>query len=164
VAGNHAADSKQGGRDARAATRIASVRARDNAWWWEAVDSGRLPLQRCMDCATLRHPPRPMCGSCQSLEWDSIDSTMAGEIVSFTVLHYPTFPGYPTPIMCAVIRLDEGVNFVANLVDCEPGEIAIGQRVQGRIETVDAGNTLPQFALLRGGDAVAGRGSHAQPE
>jgi uncharacterized OB-fold protein len=135
-------------REKKAPTRIASVRAQDNRWWWEAVDAGRLPIQRCADCQTLRHPPRPMCGQCQSLSWDSIDSGMAGEIVSFTALHYPQFPGYPSPVICAVIRLDEGVNFVANIVDSEPGEIAIGQRVQGRIEVIDENNTLPQFARV----------------
>lgn len=88
-----------------------------------------------------------MCGECQSLAWDSIDSALAGEIVSFTVLHYPRFPGYPSPVLCAVLRLDEGINFVANLVDCAPEDIAIGRRVQGRIERVDEKNTLPQFRL-----------------
>jgi uncharacterized OB-fold protein len=137
------------GRGRKPATRIASVRARDNGWWWEAVDDGRLPIQRCADCGTLRHPPRPMCGHCQSLAWDAIDSAMAGEILSFTAVHYPQFPGYPTPVVCAVIRLDEGVNFVANLVDCTVDEVAIGQRVQGSIEAIDEKNTLPQFRLVR---------------
>lgn len=143
------ADSQQpaGRQGDRAPTRIASVRAQDNGWWWEAVDAGRLPIQRCSDCGTLRHPPRPMCGHCQSLAWDSIDASLRGEIVSFTALHYPQFPGYPSPVICAVIRLDEGVNFVANLVDCAPEDVSIGQRVQGRIEAVDDRNTLPQFRL-----------------
>ena len=131
----------------RVPTRIASVRAKDNGWWWEAVDEGRLPIQRCVDCSSLRHPPRPMCGNCQSLNWDSIDSSMDGEIISYTALHYPQFPGYPSPVICAVIRLDEGVNFVANLVDCEPEDVAIGQRVKGRIDVIDEKNTLPQFTI-----------------
>jgi uncharacterized OB-fold protein len=151
--GAHSAGSDASGEERPAPTRIAAVRAQDNGWWWDAVDAGRLPIQRCSDCHTLRHPPRPMCGECQSLAWDSIDSAMAGEIVSFTVLHYPQFPGYPSPLICAVIRLDEGVNFVANIVDCEPREVAIGLRVQGRIARVDDKNTLPQFAIVGGPSA-----------
>jgi uncharacterized OB-fold protein len=148
-------------REKKAPTRIASVRARDNGWWWEAVDGGRLPIQRCSDCDTLRHPPRPMCGHCQSLAWDTVDSKMAGEIVSFTVLHYPSFPGYPSPVCCAVIRLDEGVNFVSNIVDCDPEDIAIGLRVQGRIEVIDEKNTLPQFALVDAAVKQPGSGEAA---
>jgi acyl dehydratase len=53
-------------------SRIASPRGHDNGWWWDACDNGQVLIQRCKNCQTLRHPPRPMCGECQSMEWDSI--------------------------------------------------------------------------------------------
>ncbi|MBP9712070.1 MAG: bifunctional MaoC family dehydratase/OB-fold nucleic acid binding domain-containing protein [Sterolibacterium sp.] len=130
-----------------APTRIASPRGHDNAWWWEAVDSGRLLIQRCKSCNTLRHPPRPMCGECQSTEWDSIESTLDGEIISYTQMHYPKFPGYPYPLICAVIKLNEGTNLVSNLVGCEPEAIKIGMKVKGKVEQVDEKTWLPQFYL-----------------
>jgi uncharacterized OB-fold protein len=125
--------------------RIASPRGHDNGWWWDACDEGRVLIQRCKDCQTLRHPPRPMCGECQSMEWDSIESSLAGEVLSFTELHHPRVPGYPYPLVCAVIRLAEGTNLVANVVGCEPDDISIGMRVQGVVEQVDEKTMLPQF-------------------
>ena len=130
-----------------APTRLASPRGHDNAWWWEAVDNGKLLIQRCKSCNTLRHPPRPMCGECQSTEWDSIESKLEGEIISFTQMHYPKFPGYPYPLICAVIKLSEGTNLVANLVGCEPEAIKIGMKVKGKVEKVDEKTWLPQFYL-----------------
>ena len=126
-------------------TRITSPRGHDNRWWWEACDEGRLLIQRCVNCQTLRHPPRPMCGACQSMAWDSIESSMEGEILSHTQLHHPKVPGYPQPLVCAVIRLREGTNFVANVVGCDPAEVRIGMRVKGVIEQVDEKTVLPQF-------------------
>ncbi|MCB1845249.1 MAG: OB-fold domain-containing protein, partial [Halioglobus sp.] len=126
-------------------TRIASPRGHDNGWWWEACDKGKLLIQRCKGCQTLRHPPRPMCGECQSLEWDSIESGMRGEVLSHTELHHPRIPGYQYPLVCAVIRLEEGIHFVANVVGCDPSEVSIGMQVQGRIEQVDEKTMLPQF-------------------
>lgn len=126
-------------------TRIASPRGHDNKWWWDACDAGRLLIQRCKRCQTLRHPPRPMCGECQSMEWDSIESSMDGEIMSHTQLHHPKIPGYPSPLVCAVIKLAEGTHFVANVVGCEPADVRIGMQVKGRIEQVDEKTTLPQF-------------------
>ncbi len=38
-----------------------------------ASHAGELRIQRCKECQTLRHPPRPMCGKCQSIEWDWAD-------------------------------------------------------------------------------------------
>lgn len=126
-------------------TRIASPRGHDNKWWWDACDEGKVLIQRCTNCQTLRHPPRPMCGECQSMEWDSVESALAGEVLSFTELHHPKIPGYPSPLVCAVIKLGEGTNLVANVVDCEPTEMRIGMRVQGKVEQVDEKTMLPQF-------------------
>jgi len=126
-------------------TRIASPRGHDNKWWWEACDEGKVLIQRCSGCQTLRHPPRPMCGKCQSMEWDSIESTLDGEVLSHTELHHPKIPGYPSPLVCAVIGLAEGTNFVANIVDCDPSAIHIGMKVKGTVEQVDEKTMLPQF-------------------
>ena len=126
-------------------TRIASPRGHDNAWWWEACDAGKVLIQRCTDCGTLRHPPRPMCGNCQSMEWDSIESTLEGEVLSYTELHHPRVPGYSYPLVCAVIKLAEGTNLVSNVVGCDPSEVHIGMAVRGRVEQVDEKTMLPQF-------------------
>ena len=130
-----------------APTRIQAPRGHDNAWWWEAIDQGRLLIQRCRACGTLRHPPRPMCGECQSTEWDSIEASMEGEVFSFTQLHYPKFPGYPYPLICAVIQLREGTRLVANVLGCDASELRIGMKVRGRVERVDEQTVLPNFYL-----------------
>ena len=126
-------------------TRIASPRGHDNKWWWDACDAGKVLIQRCKSCQTLRHPPRPMCGECQSMEWDSIESTLDGEVLSHTELHHPKIPGYQYPLVCAVIRLGEGTNIVSNVVGCDPSTVHIGMRLKGKVEQVDEKTMLPQF-------------------
>ena len=126
-------------------TRITSPRGHDNGWWWDACDEGKVLIQRCKDCQTLRHPPRPMCGSCQSLEWDSIESTLDGEVMSYTALRHPKIPGYPKDPICAVIKLGEGTNIVSNIVGCEYEDVTIGMKVKGKVEQVDEKTILPQF-------------------
>ena len=128
-----------------APTRLASPRGHDNAWWWEAVDNGKVLIQRCKSCNTLRHPPRPMCGECQSTEWDSIESKLEGELLTFTEMHYPKFPGYPYPLICGVIKLGEGTNLVANIVGCDPAAVKIGMKLKGKVDKVDEKTMLPQF-------------------
>lgn len=130
-------------------TRIRSVRGHDNSWWWDQVEQNNVvPIQRCKSCQTLRHPPRPFCGECQSGEWDFIESTLEGEIFSFIELHYPEIPGYEYPLICAVISLNEGTRIVSNIIDCKPEDVAIGKRVKGEVVKVDEDNTIPQFRLV----------------
>ena len=132
-------------------TRIASPRGHDNGWWWKSVDEGKVLIQRCKSCQTLRHPPRPMCGECQSVEWDSIESTLDGEVYSFTILHYPKIPGYDYPLCCAVISLAEGTRIVANVVGIDHEKVEIGMKVKGKVEQVDEKTMLPQFYPVEGG-------------
>jgi len=126
-------------------TRLRPPRGHDNAWWWDGVARGELPIQRCKSCGVLRHPPRPMCGACQSTEWDSIPAKGGGTVYSHTILHHPKFPGYDYPLICAVIELDEGTRIVSNLVGCAPGDVRIGMRVALSLEAVDEAMTLPLF-------------------
>ncbi|MEE8581056.1 MAG: MaoC family dehydratase N-terminal domain-containing protein, partial [Myxococcota bacterium] len=78
--------------------RLRSPRGHDNAWWWEGIDRGELLIQRCSGCGALRHPPRPMCGKCQSSAWDFIVSKGMGTLYSYVVMHHPPIPGYDYPL------------------------------------------------------------------
>jgi len=117
----------------------------DNGWWWEAVARGELPIQRCKDCGVLRHPPRPMCGKCQSTRWDSITASGKGTVYSYVVVHHPQFPGFDYPVVAAVIDLAEGTRLVSNIVGVDPAAVHIGMPVQLSIEAVDDGLKLPLF-------------------
>lgn len=117
----------------------------DNTWWWEKIKAGELPIQRCKQCGTLRHPPRSMCGNCQSTEWDSIASSGKGTVYSYVVCHHPVFPGFDFPIVAALIELEEGTRIVSNVVGIDPSKVAIGMPVRASIEAVDEQMKLPLF-------------------
>jgi uncharacterized OB-fold protein/acyl dehydratase len=125
--------------------RIRSPRGFDNAWWWEACDEGRLLIQKCSGCGALRHPPRPMCGGCQSTHWEAVPASGRGTVHSYTVLHHPPIPGYGLPLPVALIDLEEGTRLVANVAGCRPEEIRIGMRVECLFEDVDESMKLPFF-------------------
>jgi uncharacterized OB-fold protein/acyl dehydratase len=138
------ASAEAGGAPARP-RRIRSPRGFDNGWWWEACDQGRLLIQKCSDCGTLRHPPRPMCGRCQSTRWTSVEASGRGSVYSYTILRHPPIPGYEFPVPVALIDLEEGTRIVANVAGCKPEEIHIGMKVACRFENVDESMKLPFF-------------------
>ena len=128
--------------------RIRAPRSFDNGWWWEGVDRGLLLIQKCVECGALRHPPRPMCHKCHSLEWEGIASSGRGSVHSWVVLHHPPIPGYDLPLAIAVIDLEEGTRLVANIVDCPFDEIEIGMPVECSIEEIEEGYRLPLFRRI----------------
>ena len=133
------------GETPAAALRMRPVLGHDNKWWWDRINEGELPIQRCKQCGTLHHPPRPMCWKCQSLEWDYIVSSGKGTVYSFVVMHRPQFPGYEYPLVAAVIDLEEGTRIVSNLVGIEPADVKIGMPVEVSIENADEELKLPFF-------------------
>ena len=117
----------------------------DSRFFWEGVEKGELRIQRCGACGALRHPPRPMCGSCRSLAWDSIVASGRGEIYSFVVHHHPPVYGFETPFAIALVELEEGTRIVGNLTDVAPADVRVGLPVEVNFVRVDDAWTLPQW-------------------
>jgi uncharacterized OB-fold protein len=123
----------------------------DDARFWSYVDAGETRLQRCAECATFRHPPRPLCAHCGSRDTEWIVASGRGEVWARTVIHPPTLPAFAarTPYGAVVVRLDEGVFMVSNVVDRAPDNIAIGMPVELVVTEVEAGLRLPLFRDAR---------------
>lgn len=117
---------------------------RDNAFFWEGVSQGKLLIQRCTSCQSLRHPPGPMCPQCQSLEWDTAESSGKGVIYSFVNLHHPQVPPFDSPNPIALVELEEGTRIVAGLVGIKPKDVKIGLPVTVEF-TQDEDLTLALF-------------------
>jgi uncharacterized protein len=117
----------------------------DNAFWFEGARQHRLLIQRCKQCGTLRHPPRPMCAECRSYEWDVVDASGRGTVYSFVVNHYPQVPAFDYPLAVGLIELEEGTRLVANVIGIDPGDIRIGMPVEVEWVDHDPDLTLPAF-------------------
>jgi uncharacterized OB-fold protein len=67
------------------------------------------------------------------------------------VIHPPTLPAFAarTPYGAVVVRLEEGVFLVGNVVDCPPDDLAVGMTVEVTIIEVAEGLRLPLFRSSR---------------
>ncbi len=127
------------------ANRLAPSISPDTEFFWSGLKDHKLLIQRCADCKTLRVPPRPMCGICQSLNWDSVESTGRGAVYSFIMPQYPPLPFLQYPYVVALIELDEGVRIVSNLCEIEPAAIHVGLPVEvfyEKFEAIPSGEEL----------------------
>lgn len=111
---------------ASAPVRPAPVLTDDNQFFWDRARQEQLVTQRCASCHEVRHPPRPMCPHCHSLDWDELALSGRGEVYSYSLLHHPQNPRFDYPVIPVLIDLDEGVRLVSNLVDIDPGDVRIG--------------------------------------
>lgn len=131
--------------------RLAPSASRDTAFFWEGVKAHRLLIQRCTGCAALRHPPRPMCPRCNSLTWDTVESSGRGTVYSFVMPQHPRYPWFEYPYIVALVELEEGTRLVANLSGVAPEDVTIGMPVLVDYAHFDDGVVLPQFVPEAGG-------------
>ncbi len=117
----------------------------DSAFLWEGAEKGELRIQRCGACKGLRHPPRPMCPLCTSLDWDYVLSSGNGEVYSFIVHHHPPVYGFETPFAIALVELEEGTRMVGNLPGVSPEKVEVGLPVEVSFVRIDDEWTLPQW-------------------
>jgi uncharacterized OB-fold protein len=126
-------------------TRLAPSMTPDTQFFWDGVKDHKLLIQRCTGCQALRHPPRPMCPRCNSVSWDTVESSGRGEVFSFVMPLLPPYPWFEYPYIVVLVDLEEGIRLVSNLCDIAPDDVTIGMAVEVFYEQFDDGLVLPQF-------------------
>lgn len=111
-----------------------------------------LRFQRCTGCGRYRHVPREICAHCSSMEWEWARSSGRGTVFTWTEVVRALHPAFvaATPYAPVVVEMEEGVRLLSRVVDCPPGELAIGMPVELDFQQVSDGLTLPVFRRAAG--------------
>lgn len=117
----------------------------DNMGFWEGIKRHELVFQRCKECGTWLHPPRPVCPKCRSLEKEWAHSTGKGTVYSWVTYLESAYPSFKAPYSVVLVEMAEGVRLVSNMVDIRPQEISIGMPVEVVFDDIAEGLTLPKF-------------------
>ncbi len=125
-----------------------------NSWtqpFWDAVHERRLIIQQCTDCGEKIFYPRLICTACfsQNLEW--IEASGKGTVYTFTIVvnNAPSAFLEDMPYIIAVIKLDEGVQMLSNIVECDPDQVYCDMPVEVTYKKINDEYTLPVFKPIR---------------
>jgi len=121
-----------------------------NEWarpFWEATRQHKLIIQKCADCGKHIFYPRICCPHCFSDRVNWVESSGKGTVYSFTIVESnppSAFIG-DLPYVIALVRLEEGVQMLSNIVECELHQISCDMPVQVTFEKLNEDFTLPKF-------------------
>ena len=123
-----------------------------SAAYWAGARRGQLVLQRCAQCDTVRHYPRPMCPMCQSFDVATFESTRRGTVHSWTVTHHVFDASVTTDVPYALVTvdLDEGVRALARMSGDGSG-LAPGVPVHLEFQPSPSGDPVLLAVLDQGG-------------
>ena len=121
--------------------------------FYEALRQGKLTTTSCTQCGQRHWPPRVVCPGClsDSLEW--VELPRRGKIHAFTIQETGVPPGFPRPLIFAVVDIN-GLRIFTRLVDADPGSVRRGLEVELHPSLVAPDpqgeeRYLPTFAVLR---------------
>lgn len=117
--------------------------------FWEFCDQRTLRFQSCARCGVIRHPPMPVCASCQSVDEEWCEAQGGAELYTYTIVHHPNHPALAqaTPYNAALVIFPQmqGVRLVSNIVDCRNEDLRIGMKLSLVWEEPVPGRVLPRF-------------------
>ena len=91
----------------------------------------RLEASKCQECEYIAFPPRLICPACQSQSFSDYVLKPEGKILTYTIIHVAADVfATQTPFAVAIIETSEGARLTAQVVDCKPEEISIGQKIK----------------------------------
>ncbi len=110
----------------------------DLDFYAHAAASGVVHIQRCEACRNFQHPPRFLCFTCSSKEfqWEAIEGT--GTIYSWSLSHFTIDTAWSDslPYATVVVESLEGVRFVGTFSGPE-NDLMISLPVNIRAESID---------------------------
>lgn len=111
----------------------------ENEFFWRSGADGRLRVQECESCSALLHPPQPVCRYCRGHERRVREVSGFATLIGFTVNHRFATPGMPANYVVAQVAIEEDprVRLTTNAVGCDPGDLALGMRMEVVFEQVE---------------------------
>lgn len=119
--------------------------------FWDKALNGVLSTSKCRNCGTCVLPPQPRCFVCQHTAFDWVDLPGTGTIYTFTVVRHPLRPQLQeaVPYVAGIIELDgtqgAGARMQANIINCDPETVRIGDRVKVVFDKVSDTLAVPRF-------------------
>ncbi len=118
--------------------------------FWQGARENKLMIQQCAQCGHNIFYPRLACPFCLSDQLKWIEASGKGTLYTFSVVRNNAPSAFldDMPFVIAVVKLDEGVQMMTNIVGCDPEQVHCDMPVTVVFEKLNDEITLPKFRPL----------------
>ena len=100
-------------------------------YWREVPQRYRYEAAKCSGCGKVFFPPRRVCSKCRGTSFDKTTLPQEGTIATYTVIRVaPSGFVDEAPYAVGIVSLPGDIKVTAQIVDCDPDKLSIGDKVR----------------------------------
>jgi uncharacterized OB-fold protein len=104
--------------------------------FYKQLAQGRLMAGKCLRCGKIHLPPRTLCDNCFSQEFEWVEVSGKGKLLTYTVIHIAP-PQFQTlaPYVVGIVQLENGLRIPGMISGVTQDQLSIGMDL-----TIDFGS------------------------
>ena len=109
--------------------------------FYKFLQQGKLMAGKCQKCGKIHLPPRPLCDNCYSQQFEWVNVSGKGKLVTYTIIHVaPQQFQNLTPYAVGIVELGSGLKIPGMIQGTTQEQLKIGMDL-----TLDFGScSMPQ--------------------
>jgi len=114
--------------------------------FYKFLAQGKLMAGKCTRCGKIHLPPRPLCGNCFSQEFEWMEVSGKGRLLTYTVIHIapPQFQAM-TPYAVGIVQLENGLKIPGMISGVAHEQLKIGMKLTIDFGTCSTTQQWPQW-------------------
>lgn len=112
-------------------------------YWREIPKRYRLEAAKCKTCNNISFPERLICPECKGEIFEKINLSGKGKLLTYTIIRVaPEGFTDQVPYAIGMVKLEEGINILAQITDCDPEILKTGDSLIAKFRRIrEEGNT-----------------------
>jgi uncharacterized OB-fold protein len=115
--------------------------------FYKFLSQQKLMAGKCLKCGKIHLPPRPMCDNCFSKDFEWLQISGKGKLVTYTVIHVaPQQFQALTPYVVGIVELENGLKIPGMIQGTTQEQLKIGMELNLDFSTCSTPQQWPQWS------------------
>jgi uncharacterized protein len=114
--------------------------------FYKFLSQAKLMAGKCQKCSKIHLPPRPLCDNCYSTQFEWMQISGKGKLVTFTVIHVAPLQFQAlAPYAVGIVQLENGLKIPGMIQGVTQEELVIGMELTLDFGTCSTSQQWPQW-------------------
>jgi uncharacterized protein len=114
--------------------------------FYKFLSQNKLMGSKCRKCGKLHLPPRPLCDDCYGQDFEWIELSGKGKLLTYTIIHIAPLQFQAlVPYSVGIIELENGLKLPGMISDISENQLKVGMELTIDFRACSAGQSWPQW-------------------